>query len=119
MKRRLREVETLIDTYTSRRDGEDNPPPYTLHTSDHQVDNNTGDREVGDKQVVRDPSPVPDTGSYNQDENMNDPFMVELSGVGLLQKTKVQLYDLRDYKTESGSDLIPDICECPERAQAT
>ncbi|SZF03862.1 unnamed protein product [Blumeria hordei] len=87
MKRRLREVETLIETYTSRRDGEDNPPPYSLHASDHQVDN-TGDREVGDNQVERIPSPVPDTGSYNRDENMNDPFMVELSGVGLFQNNK-------------------------------
>ncbi|SZF05690.1 unnamed protein product [Blumeria hordei] len=88
MKRRLREVETLIDSYTSRRDGDDIPPRYTLQSSDHQVDNNTDDREVGDNQVERVPSPVPDTGSYNQDESMNDPFMVELSGVGLLQNTK-------------------------------
>ncbi|SZF05725.1 unnamed protein product [Blumeria hordei] len=88
MKRRLREVETLIDSYTRRRDGDDNSPSNTPHASDHLVDINTSDREVSDNQLERVPSLVHDTGSHDQDENVNDPFMVELSGVGLLQNTK-------------------------------
>ncbi|CAD6499345.1 BgTH12-03475, partial [Blumeria graminis f. sp. triticale] len=87
MKRRLREVETLIDSFTEKRDGDNNSPPSTLHDSDHQVQMNNSYREANEhlEEIVR--SLAPENGTHFQNENANEGLIGDLSGGYLLQNT--------------------------------
>lgn len=94
MKRRLREVETLIDSFTEKRDGDNNSPPSTLHDSDHQVQMNNSYREANEhlEEIVR--SLAPENGTHFQNENANEGLIGDLSGGYLLQNTKDQVMEI-------------------------